>query len=216
MLFAALLLLCPFPQTGNVARAVVDRLVSADSASEDTRVAAVANSTTSSTSSSQISRSSSDSSFSQPLPSMPVPKVTTDAAALAAAEASPDSLSSASSFPVEPVKPAATGSYETSRERKLWYALSFAGHGAAGLDAWTTRRAITQGYGTEANPLLRPFAHSNLLYAATQVSPAVLDFVGHHMMTSRHPLLRRVWWLPQSAGTAVSLFAGAHNLSVAP
>jgi hypothetical protein len=34
------------------------------------------------------------------------------------------------------------------------------------------------------------------------------------MMVSEHPLLRRVWWLPQSLGTAASLASGAHNLTL--
>ena len=56
------------------------------------------------------------------------------------------------------------------------------GSGAAAFDAWSTRRAISEGYGTEANPLLRPFSHSNAMYAATQVSPLVMDFIGKRMM----------------------------------
>ncbi len=47
-----------------------------------------------------------------------------------------------------------------------------ASSGAAAFDAWTTRRAVSGGYGVERDPLLRPFAHSNAIYAATQVSPA--------------------------------------------
>jgi hypothetical protein len=115
-----------------------------------------------------------------------------------------------------PVKPAARGSYETARQRKIWYGLVVAGHSAAALDAYTTRRAISGGYGTESDPLMRPFAHSNAIYAATQVTPVIMDFMGHHMMTSEHPWLRRVWWVPQVAGASMSLGAGIHNYRVVP
>jgi hypothetical protein len=108
-----------------------------------------------------------------------------------------------------PVKPAARGSYETARQRKIWYGLVAAGHGAAVFDAYTTRRAISRGYGTESNPLLRPFANSNAMYFATQVSPAVMDYLGHRMMTSEHGWMRRIWWVPQVAGTACPLARGS-------
>jgi len=104
----------------------------------------------------------------------------------------------------------------SERQKKLWYGLTIASSSAAGFDAWSTRRAISGGYGTEANPMLAPFAHSNALYVATQVSPLVLDYVGRKMMTSQYPALRKMWFVPQSLGTAVSLFAGVHNVGVVP
>ena len=73
---------------------------------------------------------------------------------------------------------------------------------------------MTGGYGQEANPVLRPFAHSNAIYAATQVSPAIMDFIGKRLMVSQHPLLRKVWWVPQVAGGTLSFSAGAHNVGV--
>ena len=116
-----------------------------------------------------------------------------------------------------PVKSAGTRQYEASaNQRRLWYALAVTGHGAAVFDAWSTRRAISQGYGTEGNPLLRPFSHSGAMYVATQVSPAVMDFVGKRMMVSRHPLVRRMWWVPQLAGSGASLAAGVHNMALVP
>lgn len=118
------------------------------------------------------------------------------------------------SFLKSPVRPAARGSYETARQRKIWYGLVAAGHSAAVFDAYTTRRAISGGYGTESDPLLRPFAHSNAMYFATQVSPAVMDYVGHRMMTSNHTWMRRMWWVPQVAGTGLSLSAGVHNYNL--
>ena len=115
-----------------------------------------------------------------------------------------------------PVKPAARGSYETARQRKIWYGLLVAGHSAAVFDAYTTRRAISGGFGTESDPLMRPFAHSNAIYAATQVTPAIMDFVGHHMMTSEHPWMRHMSWAPQVAGASMSLGAGIHNYRIVP
>jgi hypothetical protein len=88
------------------------------------------------------------------------------------------------------------------------------GHSAAAFDAYSTRRALSGNYGTEGNPLLRPFAHSNAIYAATQVSPAVMDYVGRRMMTSGHPTLRKFWWVPQVAGAGFSFGAGMHNYAL--
>jgi hypothetical protein len=123
-------------------------------------------------------------------------------------------LPGSESFLKTPVKPAARGSYETARQRKIWYGLMAAGHSAAVLDAYTTRRAVSGGYGTESDPLLRPFAHSNAMYFATQVSPAIMDYVGRRMMTSNHSWMRRAWWVPQAAGTGLSLGAGIHNYNL--
>ncbi len=101
------------------------------------------------------------------------------------------------------------------RTPKLWYALVAAGHGAATFDAWTTRRVIQSGLGHELNPLLRPFANSNALYGAMQAGPGMLDFLARRMMHSPRRWVRRLWWLPQVAGTAGSFWSGAHNLRVA-
>lgn len=129
----------------------------------------------------------------------------------------PEAISrSSESFLETPVKPAARGSYETARQRKIWYGLVAAGHSAAVFDAYTTRRAISSGYGTESDPLLRPFANSNAMYFATQVSPAVMDYLGHRMMTSKHGWMRRIWWVPQVAGAGMSLGAGIHNYGLVP
>ena len=82
------------------------------------------------------------------------------------------------SFLNAPIKPAVIRPVESPRQRKIWYALMAAGHSSAAFDAWSTRRAISGGYGTEGDPLMRPFAHSGAMYAATQVSPAVMDLSG--------------------------------------
>jgi hypothetical protein len=113
-----------------------------------------------------------------------------------------------------PVKPAMAESYETPGQRKIWYGLMATSHGAAVLDAWTTRQALSGGYGVEGDPLQRPFAHSGAVYASTQVMPLVMDYVGRRMMRSSHPWMRRVWWVPQAASASVSLGAGIHNYGV--
>jgi|SRR5580692_4879627 hypothetical protein len=200
MLLATILLLFPFPQNGDAVKAVTERSasVSVDAAE--------------------------DSALSKALPSVPDPKIKTDAEI--AANASPAGVTPAAaaepiapgSAPLafRPGKPAFHPEDVSERQKKVWYALTFASSGAAAFDAWSTRRAISGGYGTESNPMLAPFAHSGALYAATQVSPLVMDFIGRKMMTSQYPLLRKMWWLPQSAGTGMSLFAGVHNVGVVP
>ena len=100
------------------------------------------------------------------------------------------------------------------RPIKTWWALGMADHAAASFDAWTTRRFIENGTGQEMNPFYRPFAGSSLLYVAVQVAPTALDYMAHRMITSEHGWIRRVWWLPQSLGTAASLASGAHNLTI--
>lgn len=114
-----------------------------------------------------------------------------------------------------PVKPATPESYETERQRKIWYGLVFLGHGAAVFDAWTTRRAVSGGYGVEGDPLQRPFANTGAIYATTQVTPLILDYVGHRMIRSSHSWIRHSWWVPQAAGASLSLGAGLHNYGIA-
>jgi hypothetical protein len=146
------------------------------------------------------------------LPAAPAPKID---------EAESSSLNMAAIRPAaEPIKPGiqpkfAARSYEETRGQRIaWMSLAAAGHGAAAFDAYETRRAISGGYGAEANPMLRPFAHSGALYVATQVSPSVMDFVGHKMMRSRQPWMRKLWWMPQTLGAGVSFSAAMHNRSL--
>jgi hypothetical protein len=202
MLLATVLLLCPFSQNGFAVKSAVEQpaIVSQDAAKDS--------SATSST---------------EALPAAPEAKVKTDAEVANDASSAPLS-SSASVAPVapaapspavSPVKPAGRGDDATGQDKKTWYALIAVSSGAALLDAYSTRRAISEGAGTEANPLLRPFAHSNAMYAAVQVSPVVMDVIGRKMMTSSHHWMRKLWWAPQMAGTDVSVSAAIHNLSVA-
>jgi hypothetical protein len=118
--------------------------------------------------------------------------------------------------PDAPVKPAIAESYETPTQRRVWYALMIAGHGTAAFDAWTTRRAISGGYGVEGDPLQKPFATSGAIYATTQVVPLIMDYVGRRMMRSSHSWMRKAWWVPQSTSSALSLSSGVHNYGVVP
>lgn len=181
MILAAMILLMPFPQAGDAAKAQDEHAVtvSAEATKETTLTASAS------------------------LPSAPIPKIKADPGAI-----EPRVVVQ----PVQPVRQALIRPRESSRQRKLWYGLAFAGSAGAAFDAWSTRRALSNNAGTEANPLLRPFAHSNALYAATQVSPLLMDYFGKRMMVSEHQWLRRVWWLPQAAGTTLSFVAGAHNV----
>jgi len=103
---------------------------------------------------------------------------------------------------------------EEQHKKRIWMGVGIAAHGAATFDAWTTRRAISTTGAQELNPMLKPFAGNASLYAAIQVGPLVMDYVGKKMMYSRHSWVRRMWWVPQSASIASSLFCGVHNLGV--
>jgi len=115
-----------------------------------------------------------------------------------------------------PVKPVTPDAYETPRKRKIWYGLIAAGHSASVLDAWTTRRAISGGYGVEADPFQRPFANSGAVYVTTQVCPLLMDYIGYHMMRSNHSWMRKTWWIPQAAGASFSAGAAIHNYHLVP
>ncbi len=161
-----------------------------------------------------------DSSAARELPSMPKPKVAADADAEGegvtanvadAGTVQPPSVTLA----VQPMKPAYTRPHETRGQRIAWYTLMAAGHGAAAFDAYSTRLAVSGNYATETNPFLRPFSHSSALYAVTQVSPAVMDYIGKRMMVSENRWVRKMWWLPQAAGSGFSVAAGVYNMGVA-
>jgi hypothetical protein len=98
--------------------------------------------------------------------------------------------------------------------RRQWLALAIVEHGAAGFDAYSTRQAVGHG-AVEQDPLMRPFAGSPAIYVATQVGPLLFDLLARHMQHSEYPLVRRVWWVPQSLSAGVSSFSGVHNLNVA-
>jgi hypothetical protein len=97
--------------------------------------------------------------------------------------------------------------------RREWLALMALEHGTAAFDAYTTREAISRG-AKEEDPLMRPFAHSPAIYAAIQVGPVLFDLLARRMQRSQNNLMRRTWWVPQSASAGASIFSGVHNLSV--
>lgn len=115
---------------------------------------------------------------------------------------------------IAPIRQAASAGRVTDGMNKQWIALAAVQHGAAAFDAWSTRRAITQNGAQELNPMLKPFANNSSIYAATQIAPALLDMLGRRMMTSRHPLLRSTWWLPQALGTVASFSGAVNNMMV--
>ena len=95
--------------------------------------------------------------------------------------------------------------------RNRWLALALLQHGAAAFDAYSTRQAVGHG-AVEDNPMLRPFAGSPAIYAATQVAPLLFDLMARHMQRSEYPLFRRCWWMPQTISAGLSIFSGVHNL----
>ena len=197
MVLATLLFVLAMPQAANAAKAATP----APSANIERAPSAPANSDYASANTTNSAKEAS----ATELPAAPESKVKF--------ETEPASLRPAAQ-PFQPVRPAVMHPRETPRQRKMWYGLMAAGHSAAAFDAWTTRRAISGGYGQESNPLLRPFASSNAMYAATQVSPAVMDFIGKRMMTSQTGWVRKMWWVPQAVGASFSFAAGAHNMTV--
>ena len=110
------------------------------------------------------------------------------------------------------VRPVAEKPTVSKRQRETLYALMAAEHGAALFDAWSTRQALRQG-GRELDPLVRPFAHSAVLYPALQVAPLAADYLASKLIRSHHPVLRKLWWVPQTVTTAGSLYCGATNLA---
>lgn len=102
----------------------------------------------------------------------------------------------------------------TMPSRRAWLALSIVQHGAAAFDAYSTRQAVGHG-AVEDDPLMRPFANSPAIYVATQVGPVIFDLLARHMQRSEYPMVRRLWWMPQSMSAGLSIFSGVHNLGVA-
>src|SRR5215467_13740205 len=142
MVLATLLLLCAMPQRDDAAK-----VAATSSANADRQVlsAAVSDSATKDTAVPGV------------LPSAPEPKVKP--------EVEPAPLRSTA----QPFLAVRRRPVETPTQRKMWYGLMAVSHAGAAFDAWSTRRAISSGYGQEANPFLKPFANSNAIYAATQV-----------------------------------------------
>lgn len=97
--------------------------------------------------------------------------------------------------------------------RRNWMILSAVSSSAAAFDAYSTRRSLAAG-NVEANPMMRPFADSPAIYGAIQASPLIMDLVAYKMQRSHNSFVRHMWWIPQTTGTAMSIMAGAHNMSI--
>ena len=105
---------------------------------------------------------------------------------------------------------------EISRsEMQVWRGLVIAQHSAALFDAWSTRNSLSQGHGYERNRLMRPFAGNSSIYGATQVAPTGLDFLSRYLLRSNNGVVRKFWWVPQTAFTAGSVWVGVRNMHVA-
>ena len=204
MVFAALLLLSPLPLFGDVVLPVTKpaaivftptpNYISSPARSEKSDAAAL-----------PVAEVSVETS----VPSMPEPRVNSgESSSAEPAAAQPRA------FAFEPVKPATERRYENRTQKRIWYGLVAAGHAGAAFDAWSTRRALSGNYGTESDPLMRPFAHSGAVYAATQVTPLLMDLIGKRAMVSEHMWIRRLWWVPQSVGATISFTTAAHNVGV--
>lgn len=116
---------------------------------------------------------------------------------------------------ITPVKPAKRGEFPALFTPRSWLVMTAVQHSAATFDAWSTRYSITSGKGHELNPLMKPFAGSGAIYGAIQLAPIATDFLGRRMMNSKHPTLRKLWWLPQAAGSAGFMLSSINNLRVA-
>src|ERR1700693_403725 len=138
MLFVAILLLSPLPLFGNVL--LQDSNPNAEVTAPPTSTAVPL---------SEVSA-----------PSMPPPK------ANAHPSFADPGVPEPRPFPFQPVKSAVRHSYGNRNEKITWYSLMIAGHAGAALDAWSTRRALSGNFGHEADPLMRPFAHSRTLSLA--------------------------------------------------
>jgi hypothetical protein len=111
------------------------------------------------------------------------------------------------SNPTFPHKPSA-------RQRRAWWVLTVAQHGAATFDAWSTRKSLASGNGYERNPLMKPFADSASIYPIVHVLPLGLDYASIRMIRSRHGFFRKTWWVPQTIATAGFIWVGTRNLRV--
>lgn len=113
-----------------------------------------------------------------------------------------------------PEKPRPLIGVERLPSRRSWMILSAVQHGAATFDAFSTRQAIGTG-AVERDPLMRPFAGSPAIYAAIQAGPLLLDYAARRMQRSHYDIVRKLWWVPQSASTAAFIASGVHNIHVA-
>jgi hypothetical protein len=89
--------------------------------------------------------------------------------------------------------------------------------GALVFDGVTTRQFLHRGY-TEVDPVARVFLGSKPTWGRMAplgaVQAAAGMWIAERMAMSRHPWVRRFWWLPQVLGTAGNAAATAHNIAL--
>jgi hypothetical protein len=207
MVFAALLLLSPMPLFGDVVLPAASAApVAAVSAANDFASELPAEFLTSGVAAPAVSAKFSAAATPAPEPS----SASADPSSFQPAPA----LKPGPEFGLQPVKAVRQHSYDSAAQKRSWYALMFAAHAGAAFDAWSTRRALSGNWGTEADPVMRPFAHNGSIYVATQVGPLVMDLIGRRAMVSEHPWVRKFWWVPQSLSATMSFQAATHNVGV--
>jgi hypothetical protein len=206
MVLAALLLLSPLPLFEGVVLPVANPAAIVSSSNPNS-ISSPARSEKSDAAKLPVAEVSAETS----VPSMPEPR------AISRGESSSAEPAAArpGAFAFEPVKPATERRYENRNQKRIWYGLAAAAHAGAAFDAWSTRRTLSGNYGTESDPLMRPFAHSGAVYAATQVTPLLMGIIGKRAMVSEHMWVRRLWWVPQSVGATLSFTTAVHNVGVA-
>jgi hypothetical protein len=111
-----------------------------------------------------------------------------------------------------PDKPAPQGNFITrpfyDKQVRL---LAEMNAGAAVMDDVASRMVIESG-GYEQNPLMRPFVHNSGTLAAESVTEVwLMAFIADRMKHSSHPLLRKVWWLPQTLNISAKVSGGIYN-----
>lgn len=84
-------------------------------------------------------------------------------------------------------------------------------HGSALLDARTTSLALSRPNLREANPTLRPFAHSWAIYPALQVQPTLLDVLRLKKPHSKFVRLLMVTSIGTETGLALHNYAAYKN-----
>jgi hypothetical protein len=116
---------------------------------------------------------------------------------------------------ITPVKPTRKREFPIPFAPRSWLVMTAIQHSVATFDAWSTRRSISSGRGHELNPLMKPFAGSGAIYGAIQLAPFASDYLARRLMSSKHPTLRKLWWVPQAAGSAGFVLSGINNLRIA-
>ncbi len=122
-------------------------------------------------------------------------------------------LASAESIHLTPNTPAPESAVR--RPSRAWFALGVVSQAAALADAKTTldlKRSHPLTF-YESDPLARPFV--NLpppAYIASVIGlSAGVSAISWKLQRSEHPLLRRLWWLPQATQIAFNAGCAIHN-----